>query len=815
MPLPLHGKTKAWGALTMRTANLRLLPVLVSFCISALCSVASAQLRSELGLPYIRNYSPKEYGADIQNWAVLQDDRGVMYFGNNLGVLEYDGVRWRLISLPNRSVARSLSKDRNGRLFVGGVDEFGYLEPDTNGERQYVSLRSQVPADALPLQDVWQTFVTPEGIYFLTFKKILRWSPERQEVKVWRGTSDFHGAFFVGGTLYVRQWEVGLLKMENDSLKLVPGGGQFADDRIYVMLPFPETREEGPGGRILVAARSGRMFLFDGKRFEPWKTEVDEYLNANLVYSPGAVLRDGRIVLNTIGGGAVVLDREGRLLQTIDKRAGLAVNTVYYLFEDRTGALWMGLDNGLARVEIEAGFSLFDERNGLVAGAYRFRRHKGTLYASTTIGIYYLDPGTSLFKQVPGTLNQCFDLVEINGQLLAASSDGVLALENGRATFIRESVNKDYEAFSVCRSRKDTNRIFVTLNNGVGSLYRTEGRWIDEGRIPGISDELRTVTETEDGRLWLGSFNRGVFRVSFPNKADGQPDLRAPEIEHFDSAQGLPPGAVLALAVQGKMNFLAQRGIFIFDEETKRFIPDSTFLVVSQLGSLDTQMLVEAPDGRVWVCFGREVAVGTPRPDGSFAWTTGPFMRFSDEIVQSIYPEQDGIVWLGTAFGGIRYDTRITSGATASFPALIRRIVAGGKQLSGGDAGTSRASLQYDGHVMRFEFAAPSYGNEERTTFRTFLEGFDATWTDWTSDRSKEYTNLQPGDYRFRVQARNVALQESTEAVYAFMVLAPWYRSWWAYLLYGLGAALFAYGLVRVRTHQLHERSRRLEETVR
>ena len=65
------------------------------------------------GIPITKNYSPQEYNAAEQNWAVVQDQRGVMYFGNNDdGVLEYDGNNWRKIPIPNNSRIYSLAIDR-------------------------------------------------------------------------------------------------------------------------------------------------------------------------------------------------------------------------------------------------------------------------------------------------------------------------------------------------------------------------------------------------------------------------------------------------------------------------------------------------------------------------------------------------------------------------------------------------------------------------------------------------------------------------------------------------------------------------------
>ena len=92
-----------------------------------------AQESSEAGLPFLHNYSPEEYGASNQNWAIVQDQRGVMYFGNNMGVLEYDGVSWRRIQTKDQSTIRSLAIDEAGVIYVGGASELGYLAPDALG----------------------------------------------------------------------------------------------------------------------------------------------------------------------------------------------------------------------------------------------------------------------------------------------------------------------------------------------------------------------------------------------------------------------------------------------------------------------------------------------------------------------------------------------------------------------------------------------------------------------------------------------------------------------------------------------------------
>src|SRR5512144_2509372 len=74
------------------------------------------------GLPFITNYTTDDYKADLQNWAIVQDNQGVMSFANNSGILQFDGSSWRLIKTPGETTIRSFAKDSNGRIYVGGID---------------------------------------------------------------------------------------------------------------------------------------------------------------------------------------------------------------------------------------------------------------------------------------------------------------------------------------------------------------------------------------------------------------------------------------------------------------------------------------------------------------------------------------------------------------------------------------------------------------------------------------------------------------------------------------------------------------------
>src|SRR5680860_292591 len=129
----------------------------------------------EVGLPYIQNYLPEDYGnAYPQNWGVVQDSLGILYFANGAGVLMYDGVNWERIELPNKSPVKSIAIDKHNRVYVGASWEFGYLEPDSGGEMNYVSLSALLKGEEQNFTTVWEIHAVSDGVYFQSEEFLLR-----------------------------------------------------------------------------------------------------------------------------------------------------------------------------------------------------------------------------------------------------------------------------------------------------------------------------------------------------------------------------------------------------------------------------------------------------------------------------------------------------------------------------------------------------------------------------------------------------------------------------------------------------------------
>ena len=95
----------------------------VIFLISG-CFIDVFAQNNDLGTPFIQNYSPKDYGYESQVYSIVQDNKGVIYFGSLNGVIEYDGAYWNVAHLDGKV---KLAQNKDGIVFFGGYNEFGCI----------------------------------------------------------------------------------------------------------------------------------------------------------------------------------------------------------------------------------------------------------------------------------------------------------------------------------------------------------------------------------------------------------------------------------------------------------------------------------------------------------------------------------------------------------------------------------------------------------------------------------------------------------------------------------------------------------------
>lgn len=304
--------------------------------------------------------------------------------------------------------------------------------------------------------------------------------------------------------------------------------------------------------------------------------------------------------------------------------------------------------------------------------------------------------------------------------------------------------------------------------------------------------------------MWLGTQSSRVARVRLPEKAEGSRiDLNEIEVTVFGKEDGLLEG-VLKLFRVGNKVYIAGLGetVFSFEETTGRFSENPIFNGARSGHPLGNFRLREDNEGRVWIAstYGAPV-IAHPQPDGSYTFEA--IRQFRRKRIVDIYPEADGIVWFMGADELIRFDVKSGLGTETSRPPLIRQVLLGENDLLyGGADEPADTQIAHRSGAIRFSYAAP--GELVQPEFRTQLEGFDADWSSWSKVSERSYTNIPPGDYRFRVQTEGIS-----EAAFQFTVLPPWHRTWWAYGIYILMIGMTLEVGRRILKHRYQSRERK------
>ena len=793
---------------------------------------SQSQTNAEKGLPFITNYTPKTFKALPQVWSVIEDESGIMYFGVQNYVLEYDGVKWRKIifkdstGAPRGSVVRSMTKNNNGTIYYGGFSDLGYLDNDSLGQKRTNSLLKLVPGANRNFLDMWTTYATESGIYFQSREYIFRYDDKargankKRMMKVWVPKTKFMYAFYLDGNYYVHQQGLGLYKMINDSLVLVPGSEFLGKERMQVMLPYKSATGEK---QYLIGMFYSGLYLYDGKTFRPFKTEADPVIKTGSILYKGTLLNNGSYVLSTTGKGLVIIDAQGKLQQRINREVGLQDESIYAVYQDKKGTLWLGLDNGISRVETASPLSRFGLQSGINTGVLFAKRFEGNLFVGTSNGLLKFNNKNGMFNPVPGIdLNQVFSLLP-DGKEILVPGDGLYAIKDNKTITIRKSVSADLSLTGLYISKKYPDILLGGGTFGITIFTRTSGKnnsdekgpWVFAGYVPGMTDQIWTFSENTDGSIWAGTQAGSVYLVNLSFDEKGIINVQKTKFEKLGAEQGLKNGLGQVYSIKGINYFIGDSTLYTFNDKVNRFKPDSTFGVFKKAGGNTEFDIIQDQQGRVWIRFGKETRLAIPKPEGGYRFDSTQLSSISELTIQKIYPESNGIVWVCATDGLIRYDENLEKNTEQSFKTVIRSVSAGKNLLSTIiDKDTKSVSVSYKDNTLRFEYAAPFFEQEEKTEYQTRLEGFEKDWSELANNYYKEYTNLPAGKYTFHVRAENIYKKLSEEAVYSFEILPPWYLTWWAYLLYGIVLVGSIYFIIHRRTQKLKEQHRELEKIV-
>lgn len=777
----------------------------VLFC--ALSLFLSFDLYSQApGIKHFKHYSSNDYQHHVQNWAIAQAKNGILYVANQAGLLEYDGVSWRVIQTPGYDTVHSLAiDDETETIYVGGEGRIGMLRLQPDGSWGYESLLKYLGENAANFSTVWDTHYLKNAVYFRASKFLFRWSSGKMDVYEPAAGNSFKASFVLNGVLLVQEGGRGLLRMENSGLKPMPGGGAFGGKKLRVLVPYDERQTLLTGSRgeefRLYNTASGDVTSFP-------TAEYDYVTKHQLAHS--VRLKGGNFAVATRSGGVVVIGQDGKLKHKLGDSYGLQAHVISSIFQDGLGNLWLALENGILKIAYASPVSMFAEQSGLRGIVHAVLRHSEDIYAGASTGLYYLE-STGGFSRIEGMRGNCVSLAAVGDSILAATTTGVYQVKNKIPGLITQTDSK-----SLLVSRNYPGRVWCGDKDGFVVLSSTDGRWEIKQRIEGVNKEIRTIAEDNSGNVWLGTPGGTAYKLSF-SANDDQPGVIA-----YDKSHKLPDEEIRVVWAAGHVMFMTDNGLFRFDEKQEIFVTDNTLGDKFANAKYPIFRLAQDGNNNIWFHSRSKNYLAVPEVGNALKYTHYLRPWLPTIQVNVVYPEPDGkTIWYAAVNGLFRFDTTFEKIYTSNYKTFVRKVVINNRLIfSGGEFSAIGSPAKFvvehsQRKNLHFEFAAPYFEAEAQTEYRTQLNGLDDNWSEWSKKQQRDFTILDSGTYTFQVEAKNVYGDVGATDEFQFRILPPWYMTWWALLLYMAGFILVMFSLVKWRSIRLEKEKRYLEQVVK
>jgi ligand-binding sensor domain-containing protein/signal transduction histidine kinase len=823
----------------------------------AAAALLGGRAGAQAGAITFRHLSTAEGLSAGQVNALLQDRLGFVWVGTVDGLDRYDGYEvdeFRHADEDPASISdndvSSLVQSRRGGLWVGTFGGLNYFDFETEAFARF--LHDDGDAHSLVSDEVLALAEADDGtLYVGTTEGLDRLDPETGRFTHFRPDPADPDALQNGSVekLYLDADGILWVGTQGGLHRFDPAAGTF---RYYPNLggalaenAVSALHGHGRGG-LWVGTQGGGLFAFDGGAFTRVPL-VEERLNQSIVIS---VLedREGTLWVGTAGGGLLRRTPDGAVVAYVASRddpTSLADDFVSALMQDRQGVLWAGTYDGVDR---------FD----------RARRPFVT---------YRYDP------ERPGTLssNTINAVLETRDRLLLVGTNrGLNVADSTRQAFAPYALGRDPNVSALFEDREG--RVWVGTHDGFYQFDPRSGRAraVDLGGVfgPAATTVVYDVAQDVQGQLWVGTVDQGLHRydpaggttVHFRHDPARATSLSSDQVRVVASA----PGGTLWVGTRGgldRLDALDGGGRFT------RFTPDPGDGAAPAEASI--LALHAAADGTLWVGTegGGLARLDTAHPERGFSRFTEATSDLPSNTVYAVVEDENGYLWLSTSRGLARFEPATETfrvfdadgGAAARSLNRAAARGAGGALLFGsadgllafdplqlsatnpyppqvvltgvqvvdslvvpGPEAALRAAapvaetiyLSHDDYVVTFEFAALHYSDPARNRYQVQLEGIERNWRDLGTDRRATYTNLGPGRYTLLVRAASADGVWTEEPLSVRIVVAPpWWRTPWAYLLYGLlfaGALVAADRFQRRRVlRQERERATRREAELR
>jgi len=732
-------------------------------------SVASS-LHAGIGKYPIKNFAPADYGAGIQNIDFAQNGDLNLFVANNLGILSFNGNQWQTHALNTGKKQRSLAFDKNSnRLYVGSQGEFGFFE----GDWHYVSLLNKIPQNLQDFDEVWDVFIFDSKVFFCTFQGI--YSYDGDSVSIITNPKGFNRSFLAGNKLFTQSRSGELFEIEGS--KLIPLIRKESVNQVVAGVIRSEA------GYVFVY-NSGKVEYFDSFGVTDTYPDLAKNLSGTYV-NHVAQISDGRLVISTQRAGLFIYDPRTNQLENISTEEGLMSNACLRVFQDKSGNLWVGMQNGIALIDINSPLRLINQNIGMQGSGYEaFETPEGTYY-TTSNGIYFLPLDASTSSFLHGTEGPAYGMQLINKKLYAGHHTGLFLLEKGNATRITTSDG----LWQVKQLQSNPNYAIGGTYSGLHLFQiKASGELREVQKIKGFMESSRFFEEDRKGRIWVGQYYKGLYLLTLTDS------LREAVVNKVSESHKLPIQQYIFLSsIDDELYISTAKGIFKLDQSSDTIGEEDVFSKV--VGKNWVFQLIQDKQKNVYIYTENMVGLYKQMSPGNYVYVPSSLFQlrqsFNNDLLSVSRNVQNGILFNANE-GFIHYNPDLEDRVSISSEPLVSRVVsvADDSVLYSRMPFHARSGLvepiriTEGTRVLQFVVESFKFKDVNNQQFRYHLMGFDEDYGKWTNASLKEYTNLKIGTYTFRVQTFNSRGEIVTSQPLEVIVTPPFYKTLVARIVY-------------------------------
>ena len=816
---------------------------------------------NKFGTPVSKSYSMQMVqGAEQYNWSIVKDKFGAIYLGNdNNMVIRFDGTRWTSIPMNqnNPSDARSLGVDENGILYVGGTNEFGYIEPDSTGKRVYRSMTDRLasanditreiicdPSLEIGQRDSVVTIAALQSIviknsrvYFMSERLLIIYDIKLDSLSYINlrglGYRQFVRMFLIDNKIILASNILGLVEFDGNRLNQLGGGEFFKFKKSITVIPYADKK-------VAVGTLDKGIYILDYSTGSIDSTFVERKLfnklKESMIYF-GLRLHSGEIALGTYGDGVYLINNDGSLAGHYKSSNTEMVDdlvSAMYSDPDNPSELWVSVTASISKIYLNLPFTCFSEKSGINSIVNSFRSFNGSVYVATDRGLYRSatdENGNRVFREFDEISNQIFTLetakFDNDSFLLAASNfDGVYQiLPNNKSILL--SVTRD-PTRTILQSDIKKSRFYIGLAKGLILIvdYKS-GKWEEYNSIKNIKGMPSSFCEMKNGDLLVQtSYPDGVYKIAFNDTIPVQ----------YTVESGIPEGGINLLSEYGgKFILSTNRGLFQLNPQTDKWEPCDEYTGgYSRNRNIDGYH--ESANGTIWIPTNEEkyYDILFYISNDSVSMIKGGALSVMPSVKSQSITNIEGSDWFAKAKSIYVIDNSKIYQKLPSVQTMLSKIVLsshgkdslvmnetffrtdenGRRYPVISNSAPKTPEFKYKLNSPSFYWTTPYMIEEEATLYSYKLDGYEDVWSSWDKVGYKEYTNLSFGKYTFRVKAKTATEIESTEATYSFSILKPWYVTPWMILLYAIAAVFSVIGIIMAYTKRLKNENIRLEGIV-